>query len=68
MIDRFEGSYAVCENEDKTVTNIPKYQLPLDIKEGDCLLQSEMGFYTIDTEATIANEKRIRDKMDHLIE
>ncbi|HWT26387.1 MAG TPA: DUF3006 domain-containing protein, partial [Mobilitalea sp.] len=48
IIDRFEGSYAVCEAEDKSKTTVPKYKLPLDCKEGDYLIQNDDGMYQKD--------------------
>ncbi len=66
IIDRFEGMYAICEEEDKTMLSIPKYRLPLDCKEGDCLILNTKGMYQKDNEVTMEREKRIRDKMDRL--
>jgi hypothetical protein len=67
-IDRFEGNYAICENEDKTTLQIPKYRLPLNCKEGDCLIQDDEGMYQMDDASTSAKERRIRDKMFRLFE
>jgi hypothetical protein len=38
VIDRFEGDYAVCEKEDRTMLNIEKRRIPSDAKEGDVLV------------------------------
>jgi hypothetical protein len=67
-IDRFEGNYAVCEQEDKTTINIPKYKLPLECKEGDTLYQDSEGMYRKDIETTKSREKRIYDKINRLFE
>lgn len=45
IINRFEGSYAVCEAEDKSTSMIPKYKLPLECNEGDCLILNNNGMY-----------------------
>ena len=37
IIDRFEGDFAVCEKEDKTMVNIDMRILPEKVKEGDVL-------------------------------
>ena len=66
IIDRFEGMYAICEEEDKTMLSIPKYRLPLDCKEGDCLILNTKGMYQKDNEITMEREKRIREKMNRL--
>jgi hypothetical protein len=68
IIDRFEGNYAVCEMEDKSFISIPKYKLPLDCREGDCLLQDADDMYQKDIEAKTTKEKKIRDKMSRLFE
>lgn len=62
VIDRFEGSFAVCEKEDRTMVNIPKDQIIGDPKEGDVIVTSE-NMYHIDQEET---EKR-REEIENLI-
>lgn len=68
IIDRFEGSFALCEREDKSLISIPKYKLPLNCKEGDLLILDSKGMYQKDTEATQYRTRRIRDKMNRLFE
>lgn len=68
IIDRYEGNYAICEIEDNTMIQVPKYKLPLGCKEGDCLIQDEEGMYQRDDMTTVSKEKRIRDKMSRLFE
>ncbi len=68
IIDRFEGSYAVCENEDKSFINIPRYKLPLEAKDGDYLIQGIDEIYRIDTDTTKDKQNRIRNKMSRLFE
>ena len=42
-IDHFDGNYAICEDEDgNNHMRIPKYQLPLDSKDGDLLYQMQL--------------------------
>ena len=36
IIDRFEGSKAIIELENKTKLEIKRDELPLRVKEGDC--------------------------------
>ena len=38
IIDRFEGDFAVCEKEDRTMLNVKREKLPPDAKEGDALI------------------------------
>ena len=68
IIDRFEGVYAICEQEDKTFINVPKYKLPPECKEGQCLLTDQGGMYQIDFEETRKREQRIADKLNRLFE
>lgn len=65
IIDRFEGSYAICEEEPKTLIKIPKYKLPLGSKEGDLLVQDADGMFQLSVE-TVKEQKRIRDRMTRL--
>lgn len=68
IIDRFEGSFAICENDDKSIEKIPKYKLPLRCAEGECLILDSEGMYQKDTDTTKIREKRILDKMNRLFE
>lgn len=67
-IDRFEGNYAICEQEDQSTVSVPKYKLPLGCKEGDCLVLDEDGMFQPDREEKTVKEKRIRDKMNRIFE
>lgn len=37
IIDRFEGNYAVCEDENRVMHNISKSIIPSEAKEGEVL-------------------------------
>ncbi|OPJ60314.1 DUF3006 domain-containing protein [Clostridium oryzae] len=37
IIDRFEGDYAVCEDENRKMINIELKRIPKEAKEGDVL-------------------------------
>jgi len=66
IIDRIEGDYAVCENDDKTFIDIPLSDLPDGVKEGDILVIDENGGYTIDARAKEERLTEIRKKMNRL--
>ena len=66
IIDRFEGTYAVCEQEDRSTVKVPKYKLPLDCREGDCLELDADGMYCKEIEITKNTERRLREKTDRL--
>ena len=68
IIDRFEGLFAICENEEKKIINIKTELLPPETKEGDCLYINEEGEYLIDYENTEESRRRIRSKLDSLFE
>lgn len=60
IIDRFEGNYAVCEKEDRTMINIEKNKIPIEAKEGSVLSITEDGI-TIDEEDTKSRRKDIEE-------
>lgn len=60
IIDRFEGNYAVCEKEDRTMINIERNKIPIESKEGSVLLVTEDEI-AIDDEGTISRKKDIEE-------
>ncbi len=58
IIDRFEGEYAVCEREDRTMVDIPKKELPQGVKEGSKIEKVSNGFVIVDN----SKEKEEIDK------
>jgi hypothetical protein len=65
IIDRFEGNFAVCEQDDKKFINILRDKLPQGVKEGHCLIDND-GVYTIDYERYEERKKSIKDKFGKL--
>lgn len=65
IIDRFEGDFAICENENSEFIKILRESLPENIYEGDCLLKTEDG-YVIDTKLKEKTEERIEKKLNDL--
>lgn len=51
IIDRFEGDYAVCENQNREMIDVPISKIPSNAKEGDILID-EKGSYIVDVEKT----------------
>lgn len=68
IVDRFEGDYAVCEAEDKSIINIKRHKIPKETKEGDYLVEKDDGSFYIDIEATEERKQHIRRKLDSLFE
>ena len=64
VIDRFEGETALLE-KNRAITEVPRYLLPKNAKEGDCLT-FDGERYLLDEAETEARQKRIRKKMDAL--
>ncbi|KAA8666300.1 DUF3006 domain-containing protein [Clostridium sp. HV4-5-A1G] len=58
IIDRFEGPYAVCEKEDKTMIDIKRINLPKNVKEG-CVLDVCKDKITVNIEETEKRKKKI---------
>lgn len=66
IIDRIENNIAVCEQEDKTMINIPKYKLPLDVKAGDCLGVDNKGSYILLEQETKNRKTMIEERFKKL--
>ena len=60
VIDRFEGIYAVCEDEDGTIINIEKSTIEGNPKESDIIDISETKII-VDKKATIQKQKEIEE-------
>jgi hypothetical protein len=60
IIDRFEGSYVVCEKEDGTMINIERSKIPTEAKEGSVLSVIE-DVISIDEEGNISRKKDIEE-------
>lgn len=65
IVDRFEGSYAVCEDEEQKMINIEIDKLPQGVKEGDVLI-IEGDNIKVDKEETEIRRERIRRLMEDL--
>lgn len=61
-IDRFEGNYAICEDDERRMFAIELAELPKNAAEGDILAISDDGEITVDAEQT----KRRREKIKKL--
>lgn len=66
-IDRFEGDYAVCEKEDRTMMNIERHRLPDGAREGDVLVIDQNRIF-VDEEGTEARRLKIEKMVENLWE
>ena len=62
IIDRFEGEYAVCENEKKEFSDIKRNLLPVEVKEGSSFNMDSHGNITLLDDSE--RRDRIKKKMD----
>ncbi|QNB44998.1 DUF3006 family protein [Thermanaerosceptrum fracticalcis] len=67
IIDRFEGPFAVCEDEERKMINIEKEKLPKEAKEGSVLI-IQGDEIEIDYNETENRKNRIKKMMDSLWE
>ncbi|MDR3552467.1 MAG: DUF3006 domain-containing protein [Clostridia bacterium] len=67
IIDRFEGDYAVCEEDGAKMRNIPRSLLPPGAKEGD-VLAPEGGRFRVDEQGTQARRRRIDGLMKDIFD
>jgi uncharacterized protein (AIM24 family) len=65
IIDRFEGQYAVCEDEQGQMVNIEISKIPEAAVEGDVLVYTAAG-YEIDTEETGKRKNKINELAEEL--
>lgn len=65
IIDRFEGDYAVIEDKEEGMMNIPREKLPVNAKEGSVLIKVGDG-YEVDEEATQSRKASIKNRFDAL--
>lgn len=59
IVDRFEGAFAVCENEQGGRALFCREILPEDVGEGSVLYQTPEGDFLLDEAETAARRARI---------
>ena len=60
IVDRFEGDFAVCEKEDRSMMDIEKKMMPITTKEGD-VLNIINDRITLNLEETDKRKKEIEE-------
>lgn len=65
IIDRFEGNYAICEDEHGNMVNINRDKLPSNAAEGDVVVRRLTG-YIIDQSETNKRKKGNQSLMKEL--
>ena len=66
-LDRFEGDYAICEDDTQKRHDIHKNKLPQEVKPGDILILSFDGILSIDKAETAKRQARIKELQDKLM-
>lgn len=66
-LDRFEGDYAICEDDAQKVHEIHKSKLPTNAKLGDILRISSEGKLIVDNAETARRKTRIKALQDRLM-
>ena len=67
VIDRFEGTFAVLEDETGSTAPVPRDTLPPEAKEGD-VLRLRNGAYTLDAAETARRRENARRLLQRLRE
>lgn len=67
-LDRFEGEYAICEDDAQKVHEIHKSKLPTNAKPGDVLVLSLEGSLSVDKVETERRKQKIRKLQRLLLE
>lgn len=62
IIDRFEGKYAVCEDEEQVLYAVAREELPPGAETGSALTLSLEGTLLLDLEETRRRRDRIAEK------
>lgn len=65
IVDRIEGMFAVCEDENCNMVNIPLTNLPKEIEERMVLYYSKEHYF-IDEKEHQERSNRIKNKMNNL--
>lgn len=65
-IDRFEGIYAICEDDKCRLYAIERGELPKDAKEGCIIELSDDGNIVINSEETKLRRNRMKNLQDRL--
>ena len=66
VIDRFEGTYAICEDKDQKFFAIETNELPAGATEGTVLEIDDEGVIRVNEEKTAARRSKIKKLQDKL--
>ena len=67
IIDRYEGTYTICEDKDQKYFAIETAEMPADAKPGAVIIISDDGVISVDEEETKRRRERILAKQNKLM-
>lgn len=65
IIDRIESGIAVCEDDNRNMSEIPLVKLPKGVKEGS-VINYENGEYTVDKDTEAERRKKVQSLENEL--
>lgn len=65
-IDRFEENFAICEDDNCSVTKVKINDLPENAKPGDMIVVDDAGNIKVDEELTKARKEKILEMQNKL--
>ncbi len=68
IVDRFEGGFAICEDEELRTVALERERLPDGAEEGSVLLLSGEGALLLDREATAARRQQLAERLRRLLQ
>lgn len=68
IVDRFEGEYAVCEDEEGKTHDFARVELPQGAREGDVIRRAGDGAFYIDHAQTQRRREETRRLFESLME
>ncbi|HOJ35435.1 MAG: DUF3006 domain-containing protein [Clostridiales bacterium] len=66
IIDRFEGSIAVIEDDDGKMIEVNRSLLPKNAKEGSVLIKNDDGSFSVDEKMTAERRRKLKAMQDAL--
>ena len=68
IVDRYEGTYTICEDKDQKYFAIDTSEMPVDAKPGSVIIISDDGVISVDEEETNRRRERILAKQRKLMD
>lgn len=66
VVDRFEGNYVICEDDDRKLFAIGQEEMPANVKEGDAVIINDEGEIAIDAQETARRRQKTKKLQNDL--